>query len=99
MARCCVNTPSRPADPATVLTKLDGFFDLGLGKAHVERMLAGPLLHNHAKSPGESYDAQRRAEEKAVMRARLGADLERVVDWSYQACSGTPRGAPVLNSL
>jgi len=83
------------ANPAATIAKLDAFFDLGLGGAHSERVLAGPLLRSHSKSPGEPYDAKRRTEEKAVARRRLGADLERVIEWSYRACSGTPRGAPL----
>src|SRR5262249_51695413 len=87
------------ADPAAVIAKLDAFFELGLGLAHIERVLNGPLLRNHAKAPGQAYDAQRRADEKAAMRARIGTDLERVIEWSYKACSGTPRGAPLQGSI
>lgn len=87
------------ADPAAVIARLDAFFDLGLGAAHIESALAGPLLRNHAKSPGEPYDARRRAEEKATARRRLGADLERVIEWSYRACSGTPHGEPLPGAI
>ena len=62
-------------------------------------MLAGPLLRTHAKAPGVPYDAVRRAEEKAVMRKRIAADLGRVTDWSYRACTGTPRGAPLPGAI
>jgi hypothetical protein len=87
------------ADPASVIARLDAFFDLGLGPEHVARVMDGPLLRHHAKAQGQSYDAERRADEKKVVRAHLGADLQRVIDWSYRACSGTPRGAPLPGAL
>lgn len=87
------------ADRTAVLAKLDSFLELGLGADHIGRVLRGPLLRSHAKAPGELYDAERRAEEKAAMHKRLGADLERVMDWSYKACSGTPRGAPLPGAI
>jgi hypothetical protein len=87
------------ADPAASIASLDAFFDLGLGEAHVRRVVEGPILRNHAKAPGIAYDALRRADEKETMRKRLGADLERVVEWSYKVCSGTPRGAPLPGAI
>ena len=103
--RCCslfepgcvasLNCDAFLADPASVIAKLDAFFDLGLGAVHGQRVLRGPLLRSHAKAPSEPFDAKRRAQEKTMMRERLGADLERVIDWSYRACSGTPQGVPL----
>jgi hypothetical protein len=87
------------ADPMAALVKLDAFFGLGLGAEHMERVANGPLLRQHAKSPGRAYDARRRSEEKVAVRKRLGTDLERVIEWSYKACSGTPRGAPLPNPI
>jgi hypothetical protein len=87
------------ADPAAALAKLDAFFGLGLGAEHIERVASGPLLSQHAKSPGHPYDAQRRSVEKAAVRKRLGADLERVIAWSYKACTGTPQGALLPNPI
>jgi hypothetical protein len=87
------------ADPAAALAKLDSFFGLGLGADHIKRVLSGPLLRSHAKAPGHPYDARQRAEEKAAARQRLGADLERVIAWSYKACSGTPQGVPLSNPI
>jgi hypothetical protein len=87
------------AEPAAVIVRLDAFFGLGLGAAHVKRVIEGPLLRSHAKVPGVPYDARRRAGEKTMMRKRLGADLQRVIDWSYRACSGTPQGVPLQNPV
>ena len=87
------------ADLVAPLAKLDAFFGLGLGADHIERVLSGPLLRSHAKAAGQPYDAGRRSEEKAAVRKRLGADLERVIEWSYKACSGTPQGAPLPNAI
>jgi hypothetical protein len=73
------------ADPETALAKLDAFFGLGLGRDHIDRVLAGPLLKQHAKLPGYRYDARQRAEEKLIARRQLGKDLDRVMAWSREA--------------
>lgn len=87
------------ADPAATLAKLDGFFGLGLGSEHIGQVIAGPLLKRHAKQPQHPFDAQRRREENAAVRGFLKDDLERIVEWSYKACPGTPRGAPLPGAL
>ena len=83
------------ADPAATLARLDGFFGLELGAERLAGVAGGPLFARHAKNPAHPYDAKRRREENAAVRQFLGPDLDRIVEWSYQACPGTPRGAPL----
>ncbi len=87
------------ADPPAVLVQVERFFGLGLGQEHCAAVVAGPLFRQHAKQPGLPFDAQRRREENGAVRAFLGDDLARIVDWSYRACPGTPRGLPLPGAL
>lgn len=82
-------------DPAETLTRLDRFLGLGLGEARLAEITSGPLLTRHAKNPAHPYDARRRRDENAAVRQFLGPDLRRTIEWSYRACPGTPRGAPL----
>lgn len=83
------------ADPAGTLARLDVFFGLGLGAARLAEVAAGPLFRRHAKNPAHPYDARRRQDENAAVRQFFGADLQRIIEWSYRACPDTPRGAPL----
>ncbi|HEX2593139.1 MAG TPA: hypothetical protein VHL34_16685 [Rhizomicrobium sp.] len=87
------------ADPAGTLRALDGFFGFGLGEAHVGQVLNGPLLKRHAKSPGEAFDARVRQAANAAVWREMGADIERIVRWSYEQFPETPRGAPLPGAL
>ncbi|HSV04073.1 MAG TPA: hypothetical protein VLI41_12800 [Phenylobacterium sp.] len=73
------------ADPQGAIAALDTFFDLGLGPDHVEAVTQGPLLGRHAKAPGLAFTPADRQAQAAAVRARLGADLERLVEWSRTA--------------
>jgi hypothetical protein len=85
-------------DPAGTLGALDTFFELGLGAGHIAHVVAGPLLKRHAKVPSHAFNAERRRALSDNVRARLGAELQRLVDWSYSACPDTPRGAPLVGA-
>jgi hypothetical protein len=87
------------ADPAGVLSRLDRFFELGLGGAHIESVVAGPLMTRNAKDESQSYGAELRRKERDALAQALGADLDRIIEWSYQAASETPRGRPLPNAL
>jgi hypothetical protein len=82
------------ADPQGALTRLDIFFGLGLGAAQIAATVSGSLFGQHAKKPGEAFDPTERAAVNAKVREFLGGDLDRVVEWSYRACPGTPRTLP-----
>ncbi len=85
--------------PLETLLRLDSFFGFGQGTDHWARVVAGPALKRHAKRPSLAYDASQRRAEAEDVRRQLGADLERVVEWSYRACPLTPRGVPLGRGL
>ncbi len=85
------------ADPKAVLARLDKFFELGLGAEHIETI--APMFARNAKNERESYDAAKTARESEALAQSLGPDLERVIDWSYQAAPDTPRKNPLPNPL
>lgn len=87
------------ADPATAIARLDAFFGFGLGRSHVEQVMTGPLLRQHAKSPMEVFNSQMRQQAQAAIWRERGADIERVVRWSYDTFPLTPRDAPLPNPL
>lgn len=87
------------AAPGETLKKLDQFFGLGLGSAHLEGVVNGPLMRHHAKKPDESFDAATRSRTQREIPARLKEDVEAIVAWSYEACRSTPREAPLPNAL
>lgn len=87
------------ADPALAMTRLDAFFGFGLGSTHIERLLAGPLLQRHAKAPSEAYSYATRQQIGAAIWRDRGADIERVVRWSYNEFPETPHGAPLPNPI
>jgi hypothetical protein len=87
------------SDPGGTLAKLDRFFGLGLGAEHIADVVNGPLLSRNAKNPEESYSSVARRNEEQAMAQSLGADLDRIIDWSYQAAPETPRGVPLPRAL
>jgi hypothetical protein len=87
------------ADPKGVLARLDNFFGLGLGSEHIEAVVNGPLLSRNAKNESESYSAEARRRDSDAIAEMIGPDLERVIQWSYQAAPDTPRGRPLANAL
>jgi hypothetical protein len=83
-------------DPARVLPEIDAFFGLGLGRERLEKVAAGPLFRRDAKQPGKAFDARARGEERARLRAQLGADLPAVLRSMEQAFPSRPRLATPL---
>jgi hypothetical protein len=65
-------------DPEEVLSGIDEFFSLGLGRERLETVVSGPLFRRDAKRPGQAFDARTRSEERARLRAQLGPDLSAV---------------------
>lgn len=87
------------ADPAGVLARLDRFFEFGLGPDHIESVVNGPLLTRNAKDENQSYSADTRRSETEAVAELIGPDLDRIIEWSYQAAPETPRGRPLPNAL
>jgi hypothetical protein len=83
-------------DPAPVLSRLDDFFGLGLGHQRLLEVVDGPLFRRDAKSPGQSFDARGRREQRAALRDHLGADLPAVLKSMGEAFPRPPRLAPPL---
>jgi hypothetical protein len=82
-------------DPGSVLPWIDDFLGLGLGREHIDQVVAGPLFTSHAKTPGRSFDAQGRDDERARLRERLGADLPdalRSIDQAFPRPPNLGRG-------
>jgi hypothetical protein len=83
------------ADPQPTLEALDAFLTLGLGAERIARIVAGPKLSRYAKQPARAFDAGQRRERLRSAEIALGATLDALVAWSYQACPETPLGDPV----
>lgn len=87
------------AAPTATLDAIDAFFGLDLGRDHIREVGGGPLFRHDAKNPARAFSTEDRAREARAVTEQLGADLDQVVSWSYQACPATPRGAPMANAL
>jgi hypothetical protein len=74
------------ASPEAALNALDGFFGLGLGPDAVAERVNGPAFTRNAKSGRGVFDGDARAEAARTAIAALGADLDRLVEWSFRAC-------------
>jgi hypothetical protein len=83
-------------DPEAVLPRLDDFFGLGLGRERLLEVVDGPLFRRDAKSPGQAFDARARKEQRAALRAHLGADLPGVLKSMEEAFPRPPRLVPPL---
>lgn len=92
----CDDFLDRPRD---TLLRLDAFFGLGLGVDHWDAVLGGSHLLRHAKSPSVAYSPDQRRADAESVRRQLGADLDRVEEWSYRACPVTPRSTPLPRPL
>lgn len=86
------------ADPLSTLAKLDQFFELQIGAPTLQHA-CGSMLTRNAKRPGHPFDADRKRSELDATRASLGSELQDIVEWSYRACPGTPRGDPLPDPL
>ncbi|HEY1879701.1 MAG TPA: hypothetical protein VGG68_07205 [Caulobacteraceae bacterium] len=87
------------AAPTATLAAIDAFFGLDLGGDHIREVGGGPLFRQDSKNPARDFSAEDRAREARAVSEQLGADLDQIVSWSYQACPATPRGAPMANAL
>lgn len=86
-------------DPADAMARLDAFFGYGLGAEQIRRVVDGPMLQHHAKAPDEAFNYRARQDANMAIRTLHGADINRVVAWSYDEFPDTPRGAPLPGAL
>ena len=82
-----------------ILGRLAEFFSLRFGYDHVATVADGPLFQRNAKSGVEGFSTRQRREEHRRIEESLGADLDRIVEQSYRACSDTPRPNPLPESV
>jgi hypothetical protein len=87
------------ADPRGVLEKLDSFFGYGFGSETIRTIVEGPVLTRHAKLPQAPFSPEQRRVEQQRVRQFLGADLERIAEWSYTAYPEAVRGVPLPGAL
>lgn len=87
------------ADPRMALEKLDAFFGYGFGPETIRGIVEGPVLSRHAKLPQAPFNAEQRRIEQQAVRRFLGADLDRIAEWSYGAYAEAIRGLPLPGSL
>ncbi len=87
------------ADPCAALEKLDAFFGYGFGPATIDAIVNGPVFSRHAKLPQAPFSAEQRRMETERTRKFLGADLQRIVDWSYKAYPEAQQGIALPGAL
>lgn len=85
------------AAPQEALSKIDAFYNLGLGAARIAKVLDGPLFKHNAKDASQSFDAARRRDEHDAMSRELGSALDDAVAWSAQFFPDTPFPNPLLD--
>jgi hypothetical protein len=78
------------------LSKLDDFFELGLGHQHPDRITQSALFARNAKNPSEAFDSDRRRNEHAAMRIQLGEMLDNAIVWARE---NGPAAPPLPDSL
>jgi hypothetical protein len=69
-------------DPATELTGLDEFFELGLGPQRIAEIVGGPKLRQYAKDPSRTFESDRDAGELALAERWIGPQLGELEAWS-----------------
>jgi hypothetical protein len=94
-----LNSDAFLSEPAATLEKLDEFLALGLGSAHIKAAVEGPILTHHAKSPEHRFTPHMRAQHDSEIRKRMGATLDRLVEWSARQFPEISQTAPLPNPL
>lgn len=79
------------AEPQRALEKLDDFFGYRLGTETIRGIVNGPIFSHHAKLPQAPFGAEQRRIEQDRARKLLGADLDRIIAWSYSIFPEAPR--------
>lgn len=69
-------------DPPGVLSRLDGFFQIGLGPERIAGIVDGPKMRQHAKAPHLRFDADHESRALAGAERSLGVDLQGLEAWS-----------------
>ena len=80
------------AAPAAALQKAQAHFGLGLDSGQIEATVAGPVFSTHAKTPGQAYSAEARAQEHETIAAAHAEEIGMVLQWieAVAAQAGAP---------
>lgn len=76
-----LDSPTLLADPAAAVDKVQALFGLGLDRARVETIAAGPVFSRHSKFADRDYDAHAREKEHKAATEAHSEELEMVVKW------------------
>lgn len=69
------------AEPAAAIDKAQSHFGLGLDRAQVEAIAAGPVFSKHSKFAGRDYNAEAREREHEAAGEAHAEELNMVVQW------------------
>jgi hypothetical protein len=76
-----LDSPTLLADPAAAVDKVQALFGLGLDRARIDAIAAGPVFSRHSKFADRDYDAEAREREHKAATEAHSEELEMVVKW------------------
>lgn len=85
------------SQPAVALQQAQAHFGLGLDPSQVEAIVSGPVFSTHAKTPGQSYDAEARRREHEATAAVHAEEIGMVLKWIQAVAAQV--GAPLRPGL
>jgi hypothetical protein len=85
------------SQPAVSLQQAQAHFGLGLDPSQVEAIVSGPVFSTHAKTPGQSYDAEARRREHEATAAVHAEEIGMVLKWIQAVAAQV--GAPLRPGL
>lgn len=85
------------AQPKAALQQAQSHFGLGLDPSQVETIVAGRVFSTHAKTPGQSYDAEMRKKEHEATAAAHAKEIGMVLHWIEAVAAQV--GAPLRPGL
>lgn len=68
-------------DPREALADLSKFYGLGFSSVNLDDICRGPALSMHAKEPGKAFSPGDREQEKKVILAERGGEIESTMRW------------------
>lgn len=86
-------------DPGAALETAAAFLDLPLNRSQIEAILANPLVIQHAKIPGQAYDAATRRSDRADWEERYGTEADRAMEWAASIRASLESGGIDFRSM
>ena len=68
--------------PGRALRQAATFFEIPLGEAELDGILADPVLARHSKSPSRPYDSVARRKDRESWEEQFSDDASRAIEWS-----------------